>query len=409
MYGAERWNGRRNVRRPRAAPYNRRVIDVVIVGGGPAGLLTAARLAESGLDVVVLEEHARIGAPVHCTGIVSLEAAELAKIPDDVVLNRLVRARFVGPGGVTADHEWVAGDGILAIDRGAFDAELARRAGEAGAEIRTGTRADDVEVGAEAAAVHTAAGVVRARACVLACGVSYRFQRQLGLGLPGLAIHTAQTEVDARPADVVHVHFGRGVAPDGFAWTVPVTREGRPRLKVGVMATGNAGACLTRFLERPELRARLLEAPAPPVRRLLPLRPIARTFAERVLVVGDAGGFTKPTTGGGIFYSLLTASLAAETLVEAFAAGRLDAVTLAAYEQRWQAQLGGELRVADWLRTLVTRCSDAEIDRLVQALGAADVHALVQRTARFNWHGDLIVTLLRQPRLASLLFRTLFR
>jgi flavin-dependent dehydrogenase len=40
-------------------------------------------------------------------------------------------------------------------------------------------------------------------------------------------------------------------------------------------------------------------------------------------VIGDAGGFTKPTTGGGIFYSLLTASLATKTLVEAFAAGRL--------------------------------------------------------------------------------------
>jgi digeranylgeranylglycerophospholipid reductase len=397
------------VSRPTAAPYNRRVIDVVIVGGGPAGLLTAARLAECGLDVVLLEEHAHIGAPVHCTGIVSLEAAELAKISDDVVLGRLSRARFVGPGGVTAQHEWIGGEAILAIDRGAFDAELARHAGAAGAVIRTATRAHDVEVGGDGVVVHTAEAMVRARACVLACGVSYRFQRQLGLGLPGLAIHTAQTEVAAQPADAVEVHFGRGVAPDGFAWTVPVMRQGRARLKVGVMAAGNAGACLTRFLARPALRARLLEEPAPPVRRLLPLRPIARTFAERVLVVGDAGGFTKPTTGGGIFYSLLTATLAAETLVEEFAAGRLDEAALAAYAQRWQARLGGELRVADWLRTLVTRCSDAEIDRLVQALGAPDVHALVQRTARFNWHRDLIVALARQPRLATLLVRTLFR
>jgi geranylgeranyl reductase family protein len=387
------------------------VIDVVIVGGGPAGLLTAARLAESGLDVVVLEEHARVGAPVHCTGIVSLEAAELAKISDDVVLNRLSRARFVGPGGAAAHHEWLAdpGEAILAIDRGAFDAELARRAQEAGAVVRTGARADDVAVDASGVTVQTPSGPVRARASVLACGVSYRFQRRLGLGLPGLAIHTAQTEVAARAGDAVEVHVGRAVAPDGFAWTVPVVREGRARLKIGVMASGNAGAHLQTFLDRPEVRARLLETPPAPVRRLLPLRPIARTFAERLLVVGDAGGFTKPTTGGGIFYSLLTASLAAETLVDAFAAGRLDAAALAVYEQRWQARLGGELRVADRLRTLVTRCTDAEIDRLVQALGAPDVRALIRRTARFNWHRDLIVALVRQPRVASLLVRTLFR
>ena len=54
------------------------MIDVAVVGAGLAGLLTAARCAESGLDVLLLEEHARIGRPTHCTGIVSLEPAELS-------------------------------------------------------------------------------------------------------------------------------------------------------------------------------------------------------------------------------------------------------------------------------------------------------------------------------------------
>src|SRR5207249_6175269 len=118
---------------------------------------------------------------------------------------------------------------------------------------------------------------------------------------------------------------------------------------------------LDRFLTRQDVSARLLASPPPPIRRLLPLKPIAKTFAARVLVVGDAGGFTKPTTGGGIFYSLLTASLAAETLIEGFNAGRLDEAFLARYEERWQQQLRNELRVGDWLRQLVTRCTDGEI------------------------------------------------
>lgn len=387
------------------------MIDVAIVGGGPAGLLTAARLAESGLDVLVLEEHATIGEPAHCTGIVSAEAAELTKIPDDIVLNRLSRARLIAPSGASTRHEWDAGgaEAILAIDRAAFDADLARRATAAGAVVCTGMRVQDVEIGANVVTVHTTARALRARACVLACGVSYRFQRQLGLGLPGQAIHTAQIEVAAVASDSVEVHFGRAVAPNGFAWAVPLVRGGCPRLKLGVMAAGNAGTYLEAFLAQPAVRARLLEAPPPPVRRLLPLRPIARTFTDRVLVVGDAGGFTKPTTGGGIFYSLLTASLAAETLVEAFSAGRLDEAALAGYEHRWQARLGGELRVAEWLRALVIRCSDAEIDRLLLALGADDLQPLIQHTARFNWHRELIVALVRQPRIATLLFRTLFR
>jgi digeranylgeranylglycerophospholipid reductase len=386
------------------------VIDVAIVGGGPAGLLAAARLAGSGLDVALFEEHARIGEPTHCTGIVSLETAELAKIPDELVLARLRHARLHGPRGAEAHQEWTRGsDAILAIDRAGFDRSLAAQAGAAGAVVSTGTAVRDVGVTPAGVALRTSGGLLRARACVLACGVSYRFQRQLGLGLPGLAVHTAQTEVDAISGERVGLYFGRAVAPDGFAWTVPIVRGDRARLKIGVMASGDAGARLRAFLQRPEIRAGLRGEPGPPIRRLLPLRPIARTYAERVLAVGDAGGFTKATTGGGIFYSLLTASLAAETLVEAFHAGRFDEAFLGRYEQRWQERLGAELRVGDWLRQLLTRCGDAEIDRLVRALASDDIRALVRRTARFNWHRDLIVALGRRPAVATLLFRVLFR
>ncbi len=386
------------------------MLDVAIIGGGPAGLLTATHLAQSGLDVGVFEEHAQVGDPVHCTGIVSLETAELAKIPDDVVLGRPIRARLHGPGTARAEQIWpVDKDPILAIDRAAFDRSLAIRANEAGTLVFTDARVHDVEIGQRGVRLETALGPVQACACVLACGVSYRFQRYLGLGLPGQVIHTAQTEVDSEPGETVEMHFGRCVAPEGFLWTVPIMRDGTPRLKIGVMAKGDAGAHLSAFLQRPTIRMRLRSEAPTPIRRLLPLKPIPKTFDHRLLVVGDAGGFTKPTTGGGIFYSLITATLAAETLVEAFAAGRLDQAFLARYEQRWQERLGQELRVADWLRGLVSGCSDAEIDALIRALGSSDVRAVIARTVRFNWHRDLILAMVRQHGIKSLLFRALFR
>ncbi len=48
--------------------------DVVVVGGGPAGLIAARELASAGSRVRVLEEHDVIGAPVHCTGVLGLDA-----------------------------------------------------------------------------------------------------------------------------------------------------------------------------------------------------------------------------------------------------------------------------------------------------------------------------------------------
>src|SRR4029453_7965457 len=101
---------------------------------------------------------------------------------------------------------------------------------------------------------------------------------------------------------------------------------------------------------------------------------------------GDAGGFTKPTTGGGIFYSLLTASLAAETLVESFHAGRLDAGFLARYERRWQSILVPELRVARWLRHVLAKCTASEIGQLLAAFVTREVQNAERKGARSNWH-----------------------
>ena len=51
--------------------------------------------------------------------------------------------------------------------------------------------------------------------------------------------------------------------------------------------------------------------------KLLPLAPIRSTFSDRVLAVGDAAGLVKATTGGGIYYSLVSAPAAAEALAAA--------------------------------------------------------------------------------------------
>ncbi|HSF02257.1 MAG TPA: NAD(P)/FAD-dependent oxidoreductase, partial [Solirubrobacterales bacterium] len=194
------------------------MLDLIVVGAGPAGLLTATRCAEAGLNVLVLEEHLEVGAPTHCTGIVSLEVTELAKVPDEIVLSRLTRARLFAPGGGRSGIELEApgSDPILTIDRRGFDQGLAEQARRAGAVVETGVRVTDVVP--EPSGVRAAVGDGRrlgARACVLACGVSYRFQRALGLGLPGAVAHTAQVEVPSAALDAVEIWFGRGVAPEG--------------------------------------------------------------------------------------------------------------------------------------------------------------------------------------------------
>src|SRR5437870_13696251 len=87
----------------------------------------------------------------------------------------------------------------------------------------------DLVLGADGAAL-------AARTCVIACGVGYGLQRQLGLGLPSHFLHSAQLEVDADISDsAVELHLGRAAAPEGFAWVVPARRGGCRRAVVGIM------------------------------------------------------------------------------------------------------------------------------------------------------------------------------
>ena len=139
------------------------------------------------------------------------------------------------------------------------------------------------------------------------------------------------------------------------------------------------------------------------------MAPVAKSYADRVVAVGDAAGLTKPVSGGGIFYSLLSAQFAAETLVEAFAADDFSAGQLSRYEARWRERLMPEIRISRFFRGLLARLADHEWDHLVAALASDEVQSIIRRKARFNWHSSVVFPLLRQPGIKSILFRSFFR
>ena len=80
--------------------------DVIVVGGGPAGLLTARDLSASGFSTIVLEEHDTIGVPVHCTGVLGLDAFDELQLPRHTILQTAHAARFISADGssLLVDH-----------------------------------------------------------------------------------------------------------------------------------------------------------------------------------------------------------------------------------------------------------------------------------------------------------------
>jgi flavin-dependent dehydrogenase len=133
---------------------------------------------------------------------------------------------------------------------------------------------------------------------------------------------------------------------------------------------------------------------------------VSRSYGDRVLAVGDAAGLVKPTTGGGIYYGMLSGVLASVVLGDALARNRLTAGDLRTYETRWRRRLGQEIRVGLAFRNIATRLSDESIDELIDLARRDTVAPLIEQTASFNWHRKAAIALLGHPSVRRIVFRT---
>lgn len=373
--------------------------DAVVIGAGPGGLMAAADLASRGHHVIVLEEHAQVGRPVHCTGVLGYDAFTELDLPQDTILARSTAAAFRHESG---EPVLVDTDRIIAaiVDRGAFDARLGERATSAGAVVQTGARVDTLTVGPDGVIVQVRdrETPITARVCVLACGANYRFNQELGLGIPRAFVQTAQVEMPFVELPRIDVRLGRSIAPGGFAWAVPFARAGVPYVRLGLFCDSEAPRRFRAFAEGIATEASVDPSTIPEPRlKMLPLGPVRRTVSDRVVAVGDAAGMVKPTTGGGIYYSLLSGRLAAEVLSDALTRDALMARDLRVYEERWRASLGPDIRAGLAFRALATRIGDRGIRALVEVARVDGIVPLLKETADFNWHRRAALALLRHP------------
>jgi digeranylgeranylglycerophospholipid reductase len=370
--------------------------------------MAARRLAERGHDVVLVEEHDTSGVPVHCTGLLGDDAFDEFDLPKDTILGFASAARFwAGDGGSVL----VASERVKAavIDRALFDQAMSRKAIAAGVEVQLGWRAEEMQVGDSHVAVRNASGTaVAARACVLACGANYRFHRQLGLGMPRAYLQSAQLETPFPASSQIEVKFGREVAPKGFAWLVPFQRAAESYARIGVMCADEGGSRFDGFVRALCAEQGIdPETLAPARRKVLPLGPVSKTFASRVLAVGDAAGLVKPTTGGGIFYGLISGSLAAESLDASLRRDRLGESDLKSYETRWRQRLGPDIRIGLAFRRLAERFDDRAINSVIQLARVDGIVPLLKETASFNWHRQAALALLNHAAFRKILVRAL--
>ena len=373
---------------------------MIVVGAGPAGNNAALGLADQGYSVTVIDWRTDIGDKI-CTGIIGQECARRFPVDSNLVYREACSAEIVGPSDSKVRFDTPAPKAKI-IDRVAYVASFAQRAQAAGARYLLGQRVLRVNRDRYGVTVYTGQSEYRAKSLVLAAGFGSSLTRQLGLGRVPDYVAGVQASVKTKSVNDVEVHLGQDVAPGFFAWMVP-TAPGRAL--VGLMARRKAPEHLASFMSSQKGIGRITAVVDEPATWGIPLRPLSRTCGDRVMVVGDAAGQVKPTTGGGIFYSLLCSEIAAETLGHCLAIGDLSSNRLSEYHRRWRALLSRELEVGYSARRLFEFLSDKQIGTLTRQAVASGIHTdlTVSPDVSFDWHSRAIGKVMGHSALGSAL------
>jgi len=374
-------------------------VDAIVVGGGPAGLSVAQRIAAGGHSVVVLERGAAFGEPVRTSGGSFIRPLRQMGVPKQL-WQPVTRLRVVGPGTDRTFRYRRARMCVLDV-RGLYQ-WLATRAAAAGAQLRLKQHVTGavVEGGVVVGVVVRGVGELRARLVVDATGTTGIIAREAGLR--GTAPRTAvgvESEVfapsyDQREALLV---VGDAVAPGGYGWAFP-RGDGRVRLGVGVVRPGSDAdveELLTHLVERtPALRESC--ARAQPLERHAGVMPAfdhaaVPAVADGLMVVGDAAGHGSTLLGEGIRHAMVSGRLAGDTAAAALQGPGSPAVQeLSPYPQAWERRVGRQMRIGYVLHEKVCAYGDPEWARALAAVARMSPGVVMTALA-----GDLT------PRLAA--------
>jgi geranylgeranyl reductase family protein len=403
--------------------------DVVVVGGGPAGCMAAKYAAKGGASTLILEEHAEIGKPVHCAGLISRRAIEESELQNKSFINCEIKGAVVYSPSFELILE-SPNQKAFAIKRDAFDQALAQAAKKEGADIMLGSKVNRVRKreGEKGLTVTTTTTNreenIRATVVIGADGVKSLVAKMAGLAVTKRRLSCVQIEGAYETEEAfAEIFVGRSVAPGFFAWVIPL----------GVEHTARIGLCIDKtvspqpnplpilkknVLEHPVIARKYKGTPSKVTAGMIPI-PVGlgwrgqRHYTVKaymdggILLVGDAAVQIKPITGGGVYYGMKCGKIAGEIAAQACLSGEMK--LLNEYERRWRSAIGSEITFGLKVHRLRCVMSDRDLDTVLHTLSRNDIAQHVRKTGDMDYPALALRELVTNPCLFSVMARNILK
>ena len=347
--------------------------DVIVAGGGPAGLSAARAAAAEGGKVLLLEMQAQIGG----------QTQSASWVPRDLIEKDLERSIASDVSGVKLHSPHleleVQGDFGAVVDRRMFDKLLAVRTADAGAEIWVSCPVKDLlKKDGRVNGVLTEAGSWSERLeCELvidATGAggswsSLFLRKVLGKDWDEeqLALSNEYLMANANVGKSVELFFTSYFAPLGCAWVFPFWEK---FAMIGVRGVRiHPDAALDEFMGQAKLPGLEGAAPVAAFRGQLPIEEGPKqACSDGIMAVGEAAGQIYPLSGQGTKYALRCGELAGKVAIDAITEGNVSGDALAEYDRKWRAEFERELQVGRLLHTGLRASPDQKTDDLLKAM-----------------------------------------
>jgi geranylgeranyl reductase family protein len=352
-------------------------MKILIVGAGPIGCYTARLLKEKDKtsDIIIIEEHDKIGRPVHCAGLVSKETFSKARIPinEETILSHINGAEFFrNQESFRINRKDVA----FVINREKFDRELGR-----GLKIDFNTRFVGIEKEHSGYLVETDKGEYYADIVIGADGANSSVRKIGGFKEEIEYLRGVQYRMKYKKyaKSFVQVYVGDPY----FGWIIPENEE---IVRAGIISD-NPYRDLTELLRERSIEGEIVEkfAGVVPLGRCL-------TQKENLFLVGDAACQVKPLTHGGIYYGMRCAEILADCLINNKSYD---------YERQWRARFSREIEIGLKIRKLYASLDKENLTKIFSLFKKNK--NVIEEFGDFENHSQVVYLLVKNTQLRNLL------